>query len=337
MNQIAIGDLAQSFQLRTQNALLKRQLTTLAQELATGQKADPGAHLSGDFVPLASIERSLATLSSYRIALSEAAFTTDAMQASLSQLGDAGGALAEGLLLSATAPEKHTLTGRGVEARGRLEQAISALNTSAGGRALFSGAAVDRPALVPADQIIAALQAVVAGETTAEGVSSAVADWFDAPGGGFATLGYTGADTPAGPVRVAEGQSLTLDVTAADPAVREVLKGLATAALLEDEELLAGNVANRAALAQRAGEQLITAEAPLAGLRAEIGVAQNRIETIRVENGAETAMLELARGELIGADPYDTATELEAVQGQLETLYTITARMARLSLVDFLS
>lgn len=336
MTSVSIGDLAQSFQLRAQNAHLKRQLTTLAQELTSGRKADPGAHLSGDFVPLASIERGLATLASYRTALSEAAIATDAMQASLAQLADTGGALAEGLLLSATAPGPATLTAGGIEARGRLEQAVSALNASVGGRALFSGAAVGQPALAPADQIIAALEPLVAGETTAEGVANAVAAWFDTPGGGFDTLAYTGADTPAGPVRVADGQSLTLDVTAADPAMRDVLKGLATAALLADEGLLADDLSERAALAQRAGEQLITAEAPLAALRAEIGIAQNRIETIKAENGAETAMLELARGELIGADPYDTATGLEAVQGQLETLYTITARLARLSLVDFL-
>jgi len=32
-----------------------------------------------------------------------------------------------------------------------------------------------------------------------------------------------------------------------------------------------------------------------------------------------------------------TAVELEQVQSQLETLYTLTARSARLSLVNFLS
>ncbi len=47
--------------------------------------------------------------------------------------------------------------------------------------------------------------------------------------------------------------------------------------------------------------------------------------------------MEIARTELIGADPYDTATEMEAVQGQLETLYTVTARLSRLSLADFLT
>jgi len=36
-------------------------------------------------------------------------------------------------------------------------------------------------------------------------------------------------------------------------------------------------------------------------------------------------------------DPFETATELETVQSRLETLYTITSRASRLSLVNFLS
>jgi flagellar hook-associated protein 3 FlgL len=35
-------------------------------------------------------------------------------------------------------------------------------------------------------------------------------------------------------------------------------------------------------------------------------------------------------------DPYEAATKLEAAQSQLEALYTVTARLSRLNLVDFL-
>jgi flagellar hook-associated protein 3 FlgL len=38
----------------------------------------------------------------------------------------------------------------------------------------------------------------------------------------------------------------------------------------------------------------------------------------------------------MAVDPFEAASELQTVQTQLETLYTITARSSRLSLVAFL-
>ena len=53
-------------------------------------------------------------------------------------------------------------------------------------------------------------------------------------------------------------------------------------------------------------------------------------------NQAELLSLELAQSDLVGADPYRLATELEAVQTNLEMLYSITARLSRLNLTDFI-
>jgi flagellar hook-associated protein 3 FlgL len=47
-------------------------------------------------------------------------------------------------------------------------------------------------------------------------------------------------------------------------------------------------------------------------------------------------MLEIARADLVAIDPFEAATRMEAAQTQLETLYSVTARLSRLSLVDFL-
>ena len=55
-----------------------------------------------------------------------------------------------------------------------------------------------------------------------------------------------------------------------------------------------------------------------------------------MRNGAETTSLQIARNGITAVDPYETASRLEATRQQLETLYTLTARISRLSLVDFL-
>jgi flagellar hook-associated protein 3 FlgL len=71
-------------------------------------------------------------------------------------------------------------------------------------------------------------------------------------------------------------------------------------------------------------------------MRAGIGTLEARIETATARNSAETSALEMARNEIIAVDPYKAATDLSAAQTQLETLYTVTARLSRLSLAGYL-
>jgi flagellar hook-associated protein 3 FlgL len=47
--------------------------------------------------------------------------------------------------------------------------------------------------------------------------------------------------------------------------------------------------------------------------------------------------LNIARNDLASVDMASTAVDLEQIQSQLEMLYTLTARSARLSLMNFLS
>ena len=71
--------------------------------------------------------------------------------------------------------------------------------------------------------------------------------------------------------------------------------------------------------------------------RADIGFAEGRISQAQSRLSAEYSSLEILRGDLVSVDPFETATELEHVQTQLEMLYTITARASRLNLMNFLS
>jgi len=76
--------------------------------------------------------------------------------------------------------------------------------------------------------------------------------------------------------------------------------------------------------------------AALTALQARLGVAQERISSAEIRNAAESSALQIARSDLLAIDPYDTATALQATQTQLETLYSITARLTRLNLTDYL-
>jgi len=137
------------------------------------------------------------------------------------------------------------------------------------------------------------------------------------------------------PFRVSPEDSLALDVTAQNSALREALSATAKAALL-DRGVLSGDIAEQRKLIRKSGVNLFEAEASVVALRGDIGMVEARIDTAKVRNGAETASLEMARSALIGADPFQTATQLQAVQTQLETFYTLTARLSQLNLTGYL-
>ena len=81
---------------------------------------------------------------------------------------------------------------------------------------------------------------------------------------------------------------------------------------------------------------MLTSDKGLAEIRAMVGGFEGQIEGARARNGAEISALQIARSEIVRVDPYEAATELQAVETQLESLYAITARLSRLSLVDYL-
>ena len=127
----------------------------------------------------------------------------------------------------------------------------------------------------------------------------------------------------------------SLGVTADDPALRRALMGLAAAALVDDSALGFSD-GQRKALAARAGEVVLSSQDALVGLGARLGVSEMRLETVQSRNQAELLSLELAQSDLVSSDPYTLATELEAVQTNLEMMYSITARLSRLNLTDFI-
>lgn len=334
MALISLGDMAQSFLLRNQNARLRADLLRQGQELSTGRIQNVGKRVGGDFSPLAGIERSLTRIAAFEVTSNEAGILTETMQTALSAISDIATSLAPGLLLAKQAGVPAHVDALGSDAHSRFETALSRLNTRAGDRSVFAGTATDRPAVADAGTILTALQTATAGATTADQVAQAVSDWFDDPAG-FAAVGYLGSAQDLSPVLVAEGAKVSVGARADAPEIAGTLKGLAMAALL-DGGVLAGDTGARAALAARAGERILAAQTDWTGLQARIGVAQERIGEAQTRNAAESSSLQAARADLLKADPYDTATALQETQTQLETLYSITARITRLSLKDYL-
>lgn len=338
MNFVSVGDLARSFHLRQQSASMKQHLDRLSLELSSGRKADWPAETRGDYAAVTAIEHDMAALNSFQSGTTEARVMAETMQAALENISTMTQEAGAALISTVKTSTAESIDATTADAKQKFLSAVSALNVSAGGRFMMSGAATDTAPLVSGEDMLTTLNGVVSGLTGTQDVAQAVSDWFDAPAGsgGFLDTAYQGSDVKLGAIPVSPRDHADLGVTAADPEVREALKGLAMAALVADG-LFAGNTTERGRMAREAGNYVISAQAGIVSTQARLGVQEELIESAKTRNAAEISTLSVAKTAIAEADPYETATAIEAVRTQIETLYTITARLSRLNLSNFLS
>lgn len=335
MSLIGFGDLAQSNILRQHTSRAKSDIMRLSTELTQGKAVDTPRHLSGDMGPLLAIDASLARLGGYGAVTRELALFAEAMQTGLASISGMTLEAANGLIAaSGTAATTHVKTAAST-AHAALQSTISTLNTRFGDRTLFAGMNTSGSAVASTETLMVALETAItaAGATDVASVEAAVDSWFSAPGGYQGTM-YLGGGNLV-PVPVAVGERVALDVTANEPALRQTLKGLAMASLI-DRGIFPGQPDLQRDLAQRAGEVLLAGETDRAYLAARLGRAQAQIDTAQTRNESEAAGLGMARTGMVEIDPYETATRLQDAETQLQLIYTLTARISRLSLADYL-
>lgn len=334
MNSFSIGDMAHTFMLQRRGAALKTDMARLNEELATGQVSDIKSVLAGNVGYLADIESDLKSLQGYRIATTEAAQFSEAVQTALERINSSAGKLGTTFLTMSSNAVGPILEQFSSEARTEMESIVSALNTRTGGRALFSGAATDQRAIADVDTILAGLRSATAGLTNPQDIIDAADLWFDDPAG-FEATAYTGGSTSMAAFRLGKGEEVQMSLTANDAVFRDTLKHVALAAMAGDGPVVLSNDAHRMIL-EDSGRKLFSSQGALTVASAKTGSAQARIDALATRNATEESALLIAKSALVQVDPYEAATELEAVQFQLQSLYAVTARMSDLSFVNFI-
>ncbi len=312
----------------------KRALSTLTEELASGITSNVSARLGGDYVYLADIDHRLAKLNGINTAAAEAKLVATGMQTSLEHMYESTQTMIGAAMSASQSTAGPSLPHLAHSAEQQLDAVITMLNTSVGGRSLFAGTATDQRSVQDTDTLLTALRTELAGATTAADVIAAAQAWFDDPAG-YDTVFYGGSATSVSPLRVGEGQEVTLDFRADNDTFKDMLRNLAVGALIDDPTLgLAPSVQSE--LIDAAALELLSVSDGLTGMRADVGFAEQRIEEAQSRNGAASSAFQQARTELLEADPIDIATQLEIVQFQLEALFSVAARSSRLKLVNFL-
>ena len=334
MNFSSLGDAMQQFHLQRHNTVLKTSLNTLASELSSGETSDRVKALGGDTARFSMIDNRLKVLTSQQNLTSETGLTLSTAQSILSNFDTQRNALSEPLLLISAESPDFQIAEASRAARDKFDGLVSTINTRFGSDSLFSGTAVDQPSLSPASDMIADIVAEIGGATDFGAISTAINIWFDDPAGGFATLGYTGDTGDKVERRLDSGTVVTFDARADDPGIKAVLKGAAFAAITF--ELAGVNQTTKSELLIEGGVQLQSSASGMAQLQGQIGYVEGEVERISVSQNAEQSALNIARNLMTQADPFETATELQAVQTQLETHYAMTARLSQLSLAEYL-
>ena len=337
MNFVSVGDLSRFMTMRRGNSGLRNDIQRLSQEVTTGIKADVPKHLQGDLMFLAGIERSLSEASAYRRAGSEAAATASGMQAALGVLHDIADGSSGTMLSDAFLAVDENLQSVARTMADQLEMAVSALNTTSGGRFVFSGTKVNTAAIVSAEELVSQAQSVIAGAATADEAAQLLGDWFDAPpgAGGFSDTGYLGSAGGGSSFGIDASTTVRFEQTANDEGPRKVLLGLMLGALVS-QGAFSGDHSARTRLMQAGGAALAEGGAKVVAARADLGMTEQMIERSAARLDSMAANLKIERTNLISADQYEATSQLIQAEAQLDALFAVTARLSSLSLAKYL-
>lgn len=335
MSFVSVGDMMGSFRLQHRSLEIREKLDELGFELASGQKEDVAKSVSGDLRPLSSLKRVLTLNEVFKQNAHEASLMASGLQDTLNILELVATQSVQIVLAAKVSESEAQITASSKDASQKLEMVMGALNVKIAGRSIFAGQDSDGPAMAASETLLSMLDAALSGASTATAGLAAIDSFFDDPGGGFETSIFLGSAQTFGEQKLSETESVAFVPTALDENIRNTIKGLATAALLS-RGFLEDAGAERSELLTASGEKLLAAAGGIVELQADIGRAQERIEMSQSQNSAQRSALQIALAAITTADPYETATKFQAVEGQLEALYTVTAKLSNLSLTGFL-
>lgn len=334
MTITSIGDMAQHMMNARRTVAVKQDLNRLAYELASGRKVDPSAALRGDFNMLAGVERQLTVLEGYDIATKDAELFLETAQMTLDQVHTVTGDLGRDLLSASESGLSASVESVAKSARNDFDAIVSALNGRVADRSIFGGTATDSAPLIDSDTMMAQISAAVAGSATISDIVTAVDDYFMSAGGGFETGAYTGSLNDLAPMRLNDNRSADFNVRADTVELREAMRDSALAALALDPGLNL-DLIDQKRLMETAGERLLTGQDNLTRVRADVGFNQERVENAMAENSLSRSSMLMTQTDLLSADQTEVAGKLQAVQVQLEMVYTITSRLSQLTLANY--
>lgn len=305
----------------------KTSLAEASIELVTGIKENLSIELSGQVGEYNLVSKALADIES-----SEARVTLADNR--LSQTGNTVGAIrsvVEAYSSEAQAAlvnnEAYGLVEVQASAVTQIDSIMTLLNTSYGGRSLFSGDEVGQDAVVSSDVLLTEIANAIGGATDEATIDAAITAFFD-DGGGYDTLIYQGGAGEASEVQLTSGLAVQYETKADAQAFKDSLEGLV--------RITYTTSSSSSDWANTATANLSGGVAGLIEIEANIGRERNLIDTAKGLMEEETMLLTESKTALDGVDVYEAANRVQALEAQLEAAYTVASRLSQLSLTSYI-
>lgn len=306
-------------------ATLRESIARTAEESTTGRYADLTAHLSGRIGTAMLSQKAVDDIAFRREQLSLREGRLDVTQQSLSLIHDRvlgldtrmREALANGNELS------QGLTAR--DAKAALGNVFNMLNVRFGERFLFAGDATATQPLASPDDLLADLRNLADTAIDAADFAASLDTYFNTPGGGWQTSMLQSSPNASDPDAV----------TANDPALVELISGLAMMAL-SDPDTSPTLLKTDPDIVLAGAERVTSGLTALTNVRADRGVIQEQIEVEKESLNVEETIFTIALNSLSARDQFEAATALKQLESTLEASYLLTSRLSSLSLLNYL-
>ncbi len=335
----------------TRQSVLKTQsdLVTAQKEVSTGRLADVGLSLGNRTGQAVSLRQEHARLGTIMTTNSMAGSRLETTQLTLEQLR----ATADGFLgaLIAAGDTKTGAQALQQQAAEGLKGLIASLNSSASGQQLFGGINADvKPmadyfATPPAANKQAVDTAFVAAFGMAQsdpGVATiTAADMQTFLDGGFKALfddapwaaGWSAASSQNMQSRISSTEVVDTSVNANELGMRKLTMAYTMVADLGAAGLDEGAFR---AVAETATRLVSEGIHEITALQGRVGGAQARITQVNERLSMQVDIMSKDISGLETVDPFEAATRVSTLMTQLETGYALTARIQRLSILNYL-
>lgn len=311
--------------LSASTAELRSRLADTSNEAVTGRRSDLTAHLGGRIGGAMLTQKAVNDISLEREGLILRGSRLELVDTTLAGMQDSASGLSARLLSSVGVGDLAARAGIARDATTALEDIFSQLNVRHGDRFLFSGdATATQPFGDPAD-MINDIETIAATAIDAADFAASLDTYFNTPAGGFQTNIYGGSATAS------DGDA----VTGLDPAITQVLSGLAVLSLSAANSS-APFIASTPDVLVAGAETLLAGETQLTNLRADQGAFQASVTNRMDSLNAEETVLTITLNELTGRDQYEAAVELQELERNLEASYLLTTRLSNLTLLNYL-
>ncbi len=246
-----------------------------------------------------------------------------------------------------TAKSSGNVSSLAEEARSFLDTFTASANTMSGGAYVFGGTNATATPIAsysgaPQTAVAAAFLTEFGFSQSSSQVSSITAASMESfLSAGYASLfadpswgtDWSQASSTETTAVISPGQSITTSVTANETAFRQLANAYTSLADLGLDNL---NGAAQQAVIGNALEQISGAIQGIGTMQAKLGFSQSQITSANKSLDTQINTINETVGELDGVDPYEAAEKLTNLTTQLETAYSLTSRISRLGLVNYL-